>query len=92
VGQQVVEDDGVTGHKYGHGRIGHVGTKACAVGGSVEQGGGAQNVAAQGVGDTGGLVVPVRDGEAAALALRLPTLVRTQGRYSAIRRQLLYPD
>lgn len=54
---QGVEDDGVTGLERGHKRVGDVGPEACAVGGAVEQGSGAQAIAAQGGGDRGGLVV-----------------------------------
>ena len=74
VGLQVVEDDGVARLEHGHERVGDVGSEACAVGGSVEQGSGTQAIAAQGGGDRGGLVMPVRDGEAAALAPRGPTV------------------
>ncbi|AMB44803.1 hypothetical protein Y590_07852 [Methylobacterium sp. AMS5] len=52
--------------------------EACAVDGSVEQGGGTQASAAQRGGDGGGLVVPVRDGEAAALAPRSSTVAAGQ--------------
>ncbi len=74
VGLQVVEDDGVTGLEHGHERVGDAGPEACAVGGAVEQGRGAQAIAAQGGGDRGGLVVPVRDCKPAALAPRSPTV------------------
>lgn len=74
MGLQVVEDDGVTGLERGHKRVGDVGPEACAVGGAVEQGSGAQAIAAQGGGDRGGLVVPVRDSQPAALASRSPTV------------------
>lgn len=74
VGLQVVEDDGVAGSEYRHERVSDVGSEACAVGGSVEQGGGTQAIAAQGGRDGGGLVMPVRDGEAAARAARGSTV------------------
>ena len=57
MGLQVVEDDGVARLEHGHERVGDVGSEACAVGGSVEQGSGTQAIAAQGGGDRGGLVM-----------------------------------
>ena len=62
------------GFEHGDERVGFVGPKACAVGGAVEQGRGAQAFAAQGGGDRDGFVVPVRDCKPAALAPRSPTV------------------
>ncbi len=57
VGLQVVEDDGVARSEHGHERVVDVGSEACAVGGSVAQGGGTQAITAQGGADGGGLVL-----------------------------------
>ena len=68
VDAQVVENDRVAALQHRDQGIGDVSQEAPAVRRSVEQGGGDEAAGAQGGGDGGSLVVPVRSGDAAALA------------------------